>query len=337
MATAIRPLTLQERKKPAQLSFHGGFRNVSFQIGECVLPENSQKNINVSTASYVKALIRKSETVQFPIMLPNSLTMMRGVVNTIATVVGQKNATGSYDAILLARATERLSSFNTKLRTVEHLIATKNQEESQNDLSDENSNRLGKSSNARSHNQVMLAGVVVGARFEDGQHPRFHIYIRQDSNPNNIIPLCYEARNANSMVSRVKYGSIIYADGEYVYRNVPVFQMDENNARKLDDNGQPIPQLDDNGQPQRRMHTYIRITAPKDPAEFDLDLGNTVPGWMLEIAKKLAEARTRSTITAKEGATSDTSKSKNAGSVPAQIEDPRETSLKGIPGSIDDL
>jgi len=331
MATAIRPLTLQERKKPAQLSFHGGFRNVSFQIGECLVPEGAQKNLNAATASYVKGSIKKSETVQFPVTIPNSLTIIRGYVNTIATVIGQKNAAGGYDAVLLARGTERLSSFNTKLRTVEHLIATKSQNEAQDGLSDEDVNRLGKSSNARSHNQVMLAGVVVGARFEDGQHPRFHIFIRQDSNPTNVIPLCYEARNASSMVSRVKFGQIIYVDGEFVYRNVPVFQMDENGVRKVDENGQPILELDGNGKPAVRMHTYIRITAPKDPAEFDLDLGNKVPPWITEIASKLVEARTRSAVAPKATAASE------AKTATSPTDEPRKTVLADLPSSIDDL
>ena len=336
MATAIRPLTLQERKKPAQLSFHGGFRNVSFQIGEVVLPESSHTNLNATTASYVKASIKKSGSVQFPVMVPNSLTMMRGVVNTIATVTGQKNASGGFEAVLLARATERLSSFNTKLRTVEHLIESKKMDEADGNLSDDDTVRLGKSSNARSHNQVMLAGVVVGAKFEDGQHPRFHIWIRQDSNPANVIPLCYEARNASSMVSRVKYGSIIYVDGEFVYRNVQVFQMDEKGSRKLDANNQPTPELDAAGNPVRRMHTYIRITAPKDPAEFDLDLGNAVPGWMADIARKLAEARVRSTtglVAAKPVGVP----AKEALAAAGPEEDPRKTTFAGIPGSIDDL
>ena len=335
MATAIRPLTLQERKKPAQLSFHGGFRNVSFQIGEVVLPESSGANINATTASYVKAIIKKSNTVQFPVMVPNSLTMMRGVVNTIATVTGQQNASGGFEAVLLARATERLSSFNTKLRTVEHLIEPKQAADQAASYSDDETARLGKSSNARSHNQVMLAGVVVGAKFEDGQHPRFHIWIRQDSNPSNVIPLCYEAKNANSMVSRVKYGSIIYVDGEFVYRNVTVFQMDEKGQRKLDSNGQPMPELDAAGNPVRRMHTYIRITAPKDPAEFDLDLGNTVPAWMSDIAKKLAEARVRSATPAAGAATKEVVAKATASTTP--IEDPRKTTFAGIPSSIDDL
>lgn len=331
-ATAIRPLTLQERQKPAQLSFHGGFRNVSFQLGEVVLPESSRSNVNATTASFVKGFIRKSPTIEFPIIIPNSLMTLRGVVNTIATVAGQKNNSGGYDAVLQARATERLSSFNTKLRTVEHLIESKKVvDEVSNNLSDDDAARLGKSSNARSHNQVMLAGVVVGAKFEDGQNPRFHIWIRQDSNPTNVIPLVYEARNASSMVTRIKFGSIIYADGEFVYRNVPNYQTDESGVRKLDINGQVMPVLDDAGKPVRRLQTYIRITAPKDPAEFDLDLGNSIPSWMAEIAKKIAEGRTRSQAPTKEAAPA-------ALTAPAApLENPLKTTFAGIPSSIDDL
>ena len=328
-ATAIRPLTLQERKKPAQLSFHGGFRNVSFQIGELILPESSRDNINGTTASVIHGMIKKSEKVKYPVMVPNSLTMLKGVTNTIATVRGQKNPHGGYDAVLIARATERLSSFNTKLRTVDHLIEAIKPDEAA-DLSDDTA-RLGKSSNARSHNQVMLVGVVVSARFEDGEHPRFHIYIRQDSDPSNVIPLCYEARNASSMVTRVKFGSLIFVDGEFVSRNVRVMQMDADGVRKLDANGRPMPELDAAGNPVVRAHTYIRITAPKDPAEFDLDLGNHIPAWMSDIAKKLAEARVRS------AAPSKATEAKPTAPATAAVANPATTTFAGIVGSIDDL
>lgn len=328
MANAIRPLTLQQRFKPAQLSFHGGFRNVSFQIGEILLPESSQQNINATTASFVRGILKKSPQVQFPVTIPNSLTLMRGVNNIVATVVGQKNPHGGTDAVLIARAIERLSSFNTKLRTVEHLIATKAHNDAESS-SDDESVRLGKSSNSRSHNQIMLAGVVVGVKFEEGANPRFHILLRQDANPNNIIPLCYEAKNASALSQRVKFGSIIYVDGEFVYRPTPIYEMDENGKRKIGENGQPIAVLDENGKPQHRIHTYIRVTSPKDPAEFDLDFGNnSTPAWMTEIANQLTAARTRSV----QKADAETKPVNPPGSA-----DPRKTIFAGIPGSVDEL
>lgn len=288
MSSVIRPLTLSERKKPAQLTYFGGFKNVSFQIGEIVLPEGAARNINATTAAYSKAIVRKSATVQFPIMVPNALGVLKGPTNTVASVIGQKNKFGGYDAILVARSTERLSSFNSKLRTVEDLVKTTDAADSADDT------RLGKSSNARIHNQVMLAGVVVGARFEDGESPKFHIDLRQEANPNNIVPLTYEARNASAMVSRVKFGSLIYVDGEYAFRNVPVFEMDDEGKVKLDADRQAVPVLDGAGIPAKRIHTYIRITSPKNPAEFDTDFGNSVPRWIAEIASEIAQARSRS-------------------------------------------
>lgn len=286
MSSVIRPLTLSERKKPAQLTYFGGFKNVSFQIGEIVLPEASTRNTNGTTPVYTKAIVRKSPTVQFPIMVPNSLGVLKGPTNTVASVIGQKNKYGGYDAILVARSTERLSSFNSKLRTVEDLVRSST-------VSATDDARLGKSSNARIHNQVMLAGVVVGARFEDGDSPKFHIDLRQDANPNNVVPLTYEARNASAMVSRVKFGSLIYVDGEYGFRNVPVHEVDEEGKVKLDAEGKPTPVLDADGKPMKRIHTYIRITSPKDPAEFDTDFGNSIPRWVTEIAQEIAAARAR--------------------------------------------
>ena len=287
-SSVIRPLTLSERKKPAQLTYFGGFKNVSFQIGEIVMPDAASRNSNETTPVYSKAIVRKSATVQFPIMVPNALGVLKGATNTVASVIGQKNKFGGYDAILVARSTERLSSFNSKLRTVEDLIKTSDVAANADEA------RLGKSSNARIHNQVMLAGVVVGARFEDGESPKFHIDLRQDANPNNIVPLTYEARNASAMVSRVKYGSLIYVDGEYAFRNVPVFEMDEDGKVKLDADRKQIPVLDGAGNPVKRIHTYIRITSPKDPAEFDTDFGNSVPRWVAEIAQEISQARARS-------------------------------------------
>ena len=288
MTTLIRPLTLSERKRPAQLTYFGGFKNVSFQIGEIVLPQASSRNTNETTPVYIKAIVRKSPTVQFPIMVPNALVLLKGASNTVASVIGQKNKFGGFDAVLVARGTERLSSFNSKLRTVEDLIKSADGTENAEDT------RLGKSSNARTHNQVMLAGVVVGARFEDGENPKFHINLRQNANPDNIVPLIYEARSASAMVSKVKYGALIYVDGEYAVRNVPVYELDDSGNVKLNEDRKPIPALDEAGKPIKRIHTYIRITTPKDPAEFDTSFAKSIPRWITEIAQEIAQARSRS-------------------------------------------
>jgi hypothetical protein len=139
----------------------------------------------------------------------------------------------------------------------------------------------------------MLVGVVVGARFEGGTNPKFHIDLRQDANPNNIIPLTYEAKNAAAMVSKVKYGSLIYVDGEYGFRQVPINKMGEDGKALLDENFNPIPELDEQGAVKKRIHTFIRITAPKAPAEFDTDFSNGVPKWVTGIAEEIAQARAR--------------------------------------------
>jgi len=286
MSKIIRPLTLNERKRPASLSFVGGFKNVSFQIGELVMPESSEKNVNGTTASFSKGFIRKGEKVQIPIVVPNALGPLKGPSTTVASVIGQKNKYGGYDAMLVARSTARLSSFNSKLRTVEDLVRT-----SEVDEAADEPKRLGKSSAARVHNQVMLAGVVVGSNFEDGEQPRFYISLRQDSNPDNVVPLCYEARNASALAERVRYGALIYVDGEYAARYLPVHELDADGAPKRDQDNNLIPVLDENGKPMRRIHTYIRITSPKDPAEFDTDFGGAVPKWVAEIADEIAKAR----------------------------------------------
>lgn len=281
MKTSIRPLTIAERKRPAQLSYHGGFKNVSFQLGEILLDSNN-RNLNSDTAGYVSGFIKKSDKLQLPVRVPNAMGVLPGKINTVATVEGVKNTDGSYDAILVARMAERLSSLNTILRTVEYLI--------QDEDASPDPDRLGKSSTARSHNQVMLAGVVVGASFEGGPNPKFHILLRQDGNKDNVIPLTYEARNAEAMISRVRYGAIIYVDGEFISRRVPVLEKDANGAA-LQVNGAPVPKLDDNGEAIYRTHTYIRITAPKAPAEFDVDFGKAPPKWIIEMAKEIAARR----------------------------------------------
>ena len=122
MATSIRPLTYAERKKPAQLSFYGGFKNVSFQIGTLELPKGAERNINGSSAGFTKAILRKSPKIQFPLMIPHSMGILKGEQNTVASVVGNKHMDGTYDAVLVARTSERLSSFNSKLRTVRDLV-----------------------------------------------------------------------------------------------------------------------------------------------------------------------------------------------------------------------
>jgi hypothetical protein len=282
LKTAIRPLTLAERRKPAQNSNYGGFKNVSFQIGEIVLPVSDVKNLNNQTAGFTKANIKKTEKIQLPVLIPHSMGVLPGTVNTVASVMGVKNQDNTYDAMLVARTAERLSSFNTTLRTVTSLIEAEPEAE--------DTGRLGKSFSARVHNQVMLAGVVVGASYEDGENPRFHIQLRQDDNKENIIPLTYEARNASAMVSRVKYGAMIYVDGEFAFRKVPVRKMDEK-GNPMSKDGKPVFETEENGDVKQRLHTYIRITAPKAPAEFDIDFGKTPPKWIIEMAQELNTRR----------------------------------------------
>jgi hypothetical protein len=290
MTSVIRPLTLPQRKRPAHKTFVGGFKNVSFQIGQLIKPEVTIQNTNETTPSYSKAIFQKSETIKFPVKLPNSITPLKGEINMIGSITGQKNVHGGYDAFFTVRGTERLSSFNSKLRTVNDLLRMSESAEPNEDT------RLGKSSDARSHNQVMLAGVVVGARFEDGANPKFHIDLRQDSNPNNVIPLSFESKNASALEKGVKYGTLIYVDGEYAFRSVPVYEVDENNKVKVDSNGVKIAVLNAEGLPTKRVHSYIRIQAPKVTDESDTNFGKEYPAWILEIAKEITAARTRSSI-----------------------------------------
>ncbi len=288
MTTAIRPLTLNERRQPATRTFHGGFKNVSFQIGTVEMPSGSEINTNDTTANYIKAKLRKDGKVQFPVMIPKSIFINKGPSNTVASVIGMKNSHGGYDAVLVARSNERLSSFNSPLRTVEDLVKLDTKEEAA-----ESDNRLGKGANARVHNQVMLCGVIVGARFEDGDYPRFHMLMRQDANPNNVIPLVYEARNASALLSHIKYGQLATVPGEYYYRSVPVYQQDSEGRVMMGADNRPIPVLEENGSPKTRITTYIRCGVPRDPSEFDTDFGPTPPKWLVQMADEIVANRER--------------------------------------------
>lgn len=288
MSSHIRPLTHAERRRAAQLTFVSVFKNVSFQIGELLVPKSSERNINDSGPGFVKGIVMKGPTVKFPIMVPNSLPLLPGKTNIVASVFGQRHPYGGYNAVLSARSVERLSCLNSKLRTVEDLIKPKTEQA----VAEEE--RLGKSANARVHNQVMLCGVVVEARFEDGDSPRLHLSLRQDSNPNNIIPLIYEARNASAIASSVKYASIIYVEGEYAYRAMPVYQNGE--EQTLVGGRDRVPALNAEGAPLKFVQTYIRITAPKEPTDFDTDFGGSYPKWITEIGTEMAVARARSAV-----------------------------------------
>ena len=209
----------------------------------------------------------------------------------MASVIGMKNNYGGYDAVLIARSNERLSSFNSPLRTVEDLVKLDTK-----DTKTESENRLGKSSNALVHNQVMLCGVIVGARFEDGESPRFHMLMRQDNNPTNVIPLVYEARNASALVSHIKFGQLATVPGEYCYRAVPVYQQDAEGRPVLDADRRPIPILDEAGTPKTRISTYIRCGVPRDPSEFDTDFGPTPPKWLVQMADEIVANRERDRV-----------------------------------------
>ena len=287
MSKSIRPLTIAEKRKPAQNVFHGGFKNVSFQVGEIVdLPPTS---IEQSTPGTNTVILKKGEKIQFPIRTPQSVPLMRGQVNLTCTTMGARNQYGSYEAMLVVRNCERLSSFNTSLRTINELINSDSKIENE-----AAPDRLGKGYAARLHNQVSLCGVVVGTRFEGGENPKFHISLRQDANPENIIPLIYDAKNAETQVNRIKYGTLIFVDGEFAYRKVPALQIGEDGQILLNEDGTQKVQVDADGNVVNRIHTYIRITPPKEPRmEWDVNFGDTPPRWLTEMAKDMDERKKR--------------------------------------------
>lgn len=286
MAKPIRPLTFKERKRPAQLMYEGGFKNVSFQVGEIIFKGD---DLVQPIPGLRHGVIKKSEKVQFPVMIPTSVPIFKGDGNIICSVFGRKNPVdGKHDAFLVARNMERLSSFNIELRTIQDLRI----EESTQDTEHE---RFGKGHSAKQHNQVNLCGVVVGAAFEDGDNPKFHIQLRQTSNPENIIELCYEAKNAGSQVGRIKIGTVIYAEGEYAYRKIPVNKADEQGNPLFDEKGQRVYETDENGEIVKRVHTYIRISAPKEANfEFDINfLPQDPPKWITEMIELIESKKTR--------------------------------------------
>lgn len=285
MTATIRPLTLQERQRPAHLTYHGGFKNVSFQIGQVVMPAVAKNDVTGPTPGYINALLTKGEKVSLPVRVPRHLYVQSGYSNTVGSVIGQKNTQGGFDAILVVRNSERLSSFNTKLRTVESLLQS---DEERAAYEREENERLGKSSNARAHNQVMLTGIVIAANYEDGSYPRFHIQIRQDADPSNVIPLTYEGKNASALITRIERGGFISVTGEYVYRQMPVFKCDDQGNFIFDEDRKRVVEVDDEGKPKKRMHTYIRILPPHDPSEFDTNFSGPPPTWIRLFSEALA-------------------------------------------------
>jgi hypothetical protein len=286
MKKAIRPLTLKERKKPAQLLFEGGFKNVSFQIGE--LMHKDGQDLQQSGPGLRPAILKKTEKIQFPIMIPSSVATFKGEGNIVCSVFGNKNSTtGLYDTFLVVRNMERLSSFNVQLRTIADLRKTDAE------LAED---RLGKGSSARQHNQINLCGVVIGSSFEDGENPKFHIQLRQTNNPDNVIHLIYDAKNAGAQVGRIRFGTIIYVEGEYAYRRVNVPVLNEEGKPVFKDNGEPVYQTDDNGELLKKIHSYIRISAPKEAnLEFDTSFDpEDPPKWVADMAHTMNLKKARS-------------------------------------------
>lgn len=291
MSKNIRPLTVAERKSPATSMFLGGFKNVAFQIGkiEGLTPHSEGQSV---PAVYSASLV-KTEKLKYPVKVPTSVRLLKSISNVICNVVGQQNQYGDYDAFLIVRNVEKLSSFSIALRNIKDVIDSGS-------FQDDEAERIGKGQAARAHNQVMLTGLVVGTWFEDGQNPRFHIKLRQTSDPANIIPLVYEAKNASAQVGRVKIGNLISVNGEYAIQKRPAYET-ENGLIKRDENKRPIVAMDDAGQPLTRLNSYIRIQAPMDTdLKFDTtfvrnDESLEFPGWVLDWVEQ-AKARSQRTV-----------------------------------------
>lgn len=158
--------------------------------------------------------------------------------------------------------------------------------------------------------RIQIAGIVTGVEMrnldqsevsEDGgkRVPYIVIYLRQDGNKENVIPLRLIGTNLERsfhMLQGAKMATMTFR-GALRYQRNPVWETDEEGNTVTDEAGKPVQKTDAEGKPVYRYNSFIKLTAaPANATAADIQfLSGEIPpplwlGTMIAEYKEEMEA-----------------------------------------------
>jgi len=275
----MRMLSAAQAHNPMKTGFHGGFMNVSFQVGVVDYDDDTPPN-----QIYLRKT--KDKPNPLPILLPNGTR--RPPKNTLTKITcsvlgGTDPATGANYPILVGRHFEVPNVLEAKTRRVTELLEKQ---------ADPYEMLIKQTKNG---NEVHLTGVcvkhsIMARRRRDGtiSDDKCIVFgLRQDSDKDHIIPVICDRSLAMSAKKNIRFGDIMTVKGEFHVSVVPIYQVDETGKNKLDGAGAPIPELDEKGKVKVRYMPYIHLhgypgVALNEHILFSDPTKMPVPAWIVD-------------------------------------------------------
>ena len=161
--------------------------------------------------------------------------------------------------------------------------------------------------NTEAYNQIQVSGIVVGFDIHNidgsqrsadgtGKMPWIEIHLRQDANPENIIPLRIISSNidmtANLLQNCFLRPMTFY--GSHKLERLPVFEKDEA-GNIVTENGLPLQKTDGEGNLVWMYNSYIKVT--REPADAQgrdilfLTGEFPIPIWLERLAAEAQQKR----------------------------------------------
>ena len=234
----------------------------------------------------------------------------RELMNITYSVQGAVDENGNRQAVLVARAFSATNYHQTNARSL--LELTKLDDKGHLKMLDPEEQRRKaleslRRGNTEAYNQIQVSGIVVGFDIHNidgsqrsadgtGKMPWIEIHLRQDANPENIIPLRIISSNidmtANLLQNCFLRPMTFY--GSHKLERLPVFEKDEA-GNIVTENGLPLQKTDGEGNLVWMYNSYIKVT--REPADAQgrdilfLTGEFPIPIWLERLAAEAQQKR----------------------------------------------
>ncbi|MDT8840336.1 single-stranded DNA-binding protein [Paraburkholderia fungorum] len=275
---SITLLSVAARSVPAKHQYYRGFKNVVYLTG----------HIHSIEGSTIWLQLTNNLNLLVPVAVPPGIRLprpfkVREAVKMICQVQPHKEDDGEPGLRVYARSFERPNVLELPNKSAfEKAVPDRAPE-------DREFRPYGsgyRASNAC--NQVKIAGMVVGISVRktevdpDGavvQSGACTILLRQDADEENVIPVKYYGKLAETVASYIKPGDMIYADGKYRVKPVEI-------------GGELI-----DGKPKVRRVPFIQIQEPALPTAIDIVYiggpADKYPAWMIDMHQRFKRGAKR--------------------------------------------
>jgi len=275
---SITLLSVAARSVPAKHQYYRGFKNVAYLTG----------HIHSIEGNTIWLQLTNNLNLRVPVIVPPGIRLPRPfkvheAIKMICQIQPHKESDGEAGVRVYARSFERPNVLELPNKSAFEKAVP---ERAREDTEFRPYGSGYRASNAC--NQVKIAGMVVGISTrkadtgpdgEIAQSGACTILLRQDADDENVIPVKYYGKLAETVASYIKPGDLIYANGKY---RVKPIETD---------------QIGDDGKPEVVRIPFIQIEEPALPTAIDIvyldQTRHRFPEWMTKMHERLARGAKR--------------------------------------------